>query len=351
MSKYRTISKPTLLIDKKKVLANIDFMLQKARKHRVDLQPHFKTHQSLEIGQLMLECGITKITVSSIQMAKKFAEQGYTEISVAFPLNRLEIDDINDLSQKTALNLTVLSTDAVDFLDQNLTQPVGIIMKIDTGYHRTGLHPNDSTIEKIIKTVQRSKNMKIHSFMAHTGHNYQAENSDIIIKNHNKTIEILDGLKAKYGLKYSTGDTPGCTLADNFGKADIIRPGNFVYYDLMQNRLSVCDLNKIAVSVACPVVAKHPDRNEIIIYGGAVHFSKEYIENSDDTKLYGQVISSGENSLDSPEPFLSKLSQEHGTLKCSDKFISEVSEGDIIKITPVHSCLTANLLGSDFLIY
>ena len=66
------------------------------------------------------------------------------------------------------------------------------------------------------------------------------------------------------------GDTPAATLCTNFNGVDEIRPGNFVFYDLMQHSLGVCAIEDIAVKMVCPVIAKHVSRNEIVIFGGAV---------------------------------------------------------------------------------
>lgn len=35
-----------------------------------------------------------------------------------------------------------------------------------------------------------------------------------------------------------------------------------------------CSADDIVVAVVCPVVAKHEERGEMVIYGGAVHFFK-----------------------------------------------------------------------------
>ena len=85
------IKSPTLLLDKNKCLTNLNFMVQKAGNYNLSFRPHFKTHQSLEIGRWYKDFGIDKITVSSLQMAVYFAEE-WTDITVAFPVNILEID-------------------------------------------------------------------------------------------------------------------------------------------------------------------------------------------------------------------------------------------------------------------
>ena len=105
------IIKPTLLVDLRKCKANIAKMAQKAQKSRVIFRPHFKTHQSHEIGELFREVGITKITVSSVEMAFFFAQHGWNDITIAFPINILELEDINKLAQNIQLNLLLESVE------------------------------------------------------------------------------------------------------------------------------------------------------------------------------------------------------------------------------------------------
>lgn len=94
------ITRPTLLLDENKMLANLQRMLEKAERTGTELIPHFKTHQSKEIGQLIKEKGVKKITVSSMKMAEYFAQNGWNDITVAFPFNPLEIDVANQLIEQ-----------------------------------------------------------------------------------------------------------------------------------------------------------------------------------------------------------------------------------------------------------
>ena len=79
--------KPTLYVIKERVIENIRRMADKAEKSGVLLRPHFKTHQSIEIGRLFSQEGIRAITVSSPQMAEIFASDGWRDITIAVPLN------------------------------------------------------------------------------------------------------------------------------------------------------------------------------------------------------------------------------------------------------------------------
>ena len=93
----------------------------------------------------------------------------------------------------------------------------------------------------------------------------------------------------------------------------------------------------------CPVVSIYRSRKEILIYGGAIHFSKDYIiENKN--KCFGYVYK-GDNywDLSNKIGYIKSLSQEHGIVKLNKTV--DLSIGDKLSIIPVHSCLTADKMG------
>ena len=125
----------------------------------------------------------------------------------------------------------------------------------------------------------------------------------------------------------SVGDTPSCSIIDDLGDADEIRPGNFVYYDLMQYYLGSCSFDDIAVSVACPVAGIYPERDEIVIYGGAVHLSKEYADKGG--KHFGLIVRYTEDgwSLPLPGARLISLSQKHGIIRTNQEILNTIKHG------------------------
>lgn len=350
-TKYLT--EPTLILDQKKCLANIEFMAKKANENHLIFRPHFKTHQSRAIGKWFAQFGVDKITVSSVKMAEYFAYDNWKDITIAFPVNIREIETINALAEEIQLNITIENTESVKFLCKKLKFPVGYFIKIDTGYHRTGIEAeNIQLIDNILSETTDCNNMFLKGFLVHSGDTYHAKNNDEIEQIFNHSAEQLKNLKNRYIKDYpqiiiSTGDTPSCSLLDDFKSVDEIRPGNFVFYDLMQKMLGACNFNQIAVAVACPVVAIHHQRKEIIVHGGAVHLSKDYLM-INHKKLFGQVVIFTKKGWKKPEDniFVSKLSQEHGTIQATDKLLKTIKTGDMIGIIPVHSCLTANLMKS-----
>lgn len=348
---WNQVKQPTLLLDEQKCKANIKKMFAKAQKYNLQFRPHFKTHQSLEIGRWFKEVGVEKITVSSLQMAKYFAPE-WKDMTVAFPVNILEIDTINELSKDIQLNILLESLDAIYFLKEKLENSVGFFIKIDVGTQRTGIQAeNIDLVDEILKTCQDSENLNFKGFLAHTGHTYSCQSKECVLKAHQGSQKLLQALKAHYqshfpDLIISYGDTPSCSLSDDFSGIDEIRPGNFVFYDWMQYQIGSCAIDEIAVAMACPVVTLHPERKEVVLYGGAVHFSKDFIIGDLGTQNFGQVIdktNTNWNSI-SRKAYLKKLSQEHGILSVPDEEMDEYKVGELVLILPIHSCLTANLM-------
>lgn len=344
------IQKPTLLVIKEIVKININNISKKAKANNLIFRPHFKTHQSNVIAKLFKEIGITKITVSSIDMAYQFIDFGYTDICIAFPLNPREIERINKISQNIRLILCIESEDVLCILDEKITRKANIMIKVDAGYGRTGIPVNNH--EKILNLsikINESKNLYFRGLLIHNGHTYHAKSKEEIINIHNESLKKIIRLRDYPTLKnsrISIGDTPSTCLANNFSGVDEIRPGNFVYFDLMQYNAGVCSINDIAAFMLVPVVSKHIMRLEIVIHGGAVHFSKEYII-IDGKRVYGKVVGISNGASFDPineNIYITNLSQEHGIISASKDFISIVKPGDILKIIPVHSCLTANLM-------
>ncbi|MBS2100610.1 alanine racemase [Carboxylicivirga linearis] len=327
-------------------------MVIKAKENNVLLRPHFKTHQSAKVAEWFKEYGVECITVSSVKMAEYFANHGWKDITIAFPANILEWKEINTLANSINVNIVVESIESILFLESKLTSPVGVYIKVDTGYGRTGINADDfETILNLLKRLKNSKNLIFIGYLCHAGHTYNTSSIAEIEKINKLAKEQLLALKTFMASEFplaeiSFGDTPSCSILNDFSDYHELRPGNFVFYDLTQHSIGSCKLEDIAVALAVPVVAKHPKRNEIIVHGGAVHLSKDSLKDKDGNTYYGIAVKLNGNKWDVNKKIgtVVKVSQEHGIIKVEDHILKEVQIGDLIAILPIHSCLTANLM-------
>ncbi|MEM6699208.1 MAG: alanine racemase, partial [Bacteroidota bacterium] len=172
------ITVPTLLLDKERCLKNLERMQQKALASQVEFRPHMKTPQSNGVGEWLRGKGITKIATSSLRMAVYYAKGGWKDITVAFPINVLEIDLINELAASIQLNILVESVESVQQVAKNLQQEVGVFIKIDAGYRRTGLAVGKmSTIRAVVNSISNIPKMTFKGFLMHAGHTYQTKNN------------------------------------------------------------------------------------------------------------------------------------------------------------------------------
>lgn len=135
---------PRLIIDRKKCLDNIEYMVNKARENNLIFRPHFKTHQSLDIGRWFRQYGVDKITVSSLKMAYYFARDNWKDILVGIAYNPREYGLYEKLSEKCRIRLTISCPEAARLLAGQCRFQVEAMIKIDTGYNRTGIKWNDS---------------------------------------------------------------------------------------------------------------------------------------------------------------------------------------------------------------
>src|SRR5512140_3457340 len=116
MTQFDQIKKPTLLLNETAARANLRRMAEKAQRAGVIFRPHFKTHQSKEIGEWFREEGVRQITVSSLDMAEYFAASGWTDITLAFTLNLRQLDEVNSLARRIVLGILVEAVEAVQWI-------------------------------------------------------------------------------------------------------------------------------------------------------------------------------------------------------------------------------------------
>lgn len=352
MTLLDTIDQPTLLIDEMIARRNIERMAATAKNNAVVFRPHFKTHQSAEVGEWFRDNGVTKITVSSVEMAEYFARHGWQDITIAFSLNIRQLPRIQELARRVHLGVLVENPEEVASLSALKDCSIDVWVKIDVGNHRTGLDWQDeAAVSTLCHIIKQSTALRLMGLLTHSGQTYKAHSQSEVCAIFREGIDRLKVLRTNLethgitGLQISVGDTPGCTLCEDWSGADEARPGNFVFYDVQQFMAGICRFEDIAAAVACPVVAKHPERREVILYGGAIHLSKDF-QMMGEEKSYGLACLQEGDRWGNPIPgaLVKALSQEHGVVKVPGAEFEKIKVGDLLFIIPAHSCLTVQVL-------
>ncbi|MCP4291233.1 MAG: hypothetical protein GY780_05300 [bacterium] len=352
---------PSVIIFEETARVNIRTMISKAQRNGITFRPHFKTHQSADVGQWFADEGVTAISVSSVSMAVYFANHGWNDITIAFLLNPLELPQIEklalDLSARSGqLAVTIDSPEAAVALNNYTGPELGVWVKVDTGYGRTGVPWQDGgRFESIAK--QLPKQTRLLGLLTHNGESYQTSTTNdlnqVWTESTHRMQKALSFLPHCDHLSISLGDTPCCRFLDYLPGVNEIRPGNFVFFDLMMWTRGICNTEELAAAAVCPVVGLYPDKNKVVLHGGAVHLSREYLLGSGNKPIFGYL---GVLSLNQSNKLIPKvlsdapvvtLSQEHGTVELTpenyQKYIQDLKIGDLVLVWPVHSCLTCDL--------
>jgi D-serine deaminase-like pyridoxal phosphate-dependent protein len=360
--RFASIDRPTLVVDRARAERNIARMAAKAAASGVRFRPHQKTHNNVEIGEWFRAAGVTAITVSSVEHAVRFADAGWDDITIAFPLVTRAMPVIRDLAARVHLGLLVDNAVAIETL-RSVPDPVDVWVDVDGGYHRSGVDPEGGGLFDLREPLLGLGRHRLRGVMTHAGNSYKAHELADIREVWRRTAatlsyaaEALERYTGRRGpddddigdrrLEVSVGDTPGCSVMERFAGVDEVRPGNFVFYDCQQLALGVCDEDDLALAVACPIAAVYPQRNEVLIHGGSVQFSRDAA-----TWPYGEhygrlatVEADGWHPLPVEAGHLRAISQEHGVLRVSPEVLAELRVGDLAFIVPAHACLPANLV-------
>lgn len=345
------VTKPTLMLDVAKAVDNILRMKEKAVSHGVLFRPHFKTHQSGVVGHWFRREGITAITVSSVEMAWYFASHGWNDITIAFPLNIREMERINRLASRLSLTLIVDNYYQATALANALQHPLNVMIELDTGHGRSGIAADDTeAIARLAHALEVVPGLRLTGLLTHAGQSYSAKGKAAIAQIAQNAFEKMDAARQFLGrpdLLLSWGDTPSCSMLDKLPPFDEWRPGNFVFFDVMQYHIGACRLNQIAVALYCPVVAVYHSRNQMVVHAGAVHLSKDFLAADGDFRSFGYVVRPEAGGWSEPiaGAWVSSLSQEHGVVQFLPEAQIPFQPGDLIGILPVHSCLTADAMG------
>lgn len=341
---------PSLLLDIDRVRQNARRISDIARQNTVRLRPHIKTHKCVEVARIQTEGFDGSVTVSTLAEARAFAENGFSDITYAVPIEQGKFGEaVEILRGGTKLNLLTDDTDTVAALDRaagDAGVKFDIFVKIDCGYHRCGVEPHTTEAVDIPRKISDATNLKFAGILTHAGHSYNCRSRDEIVEiarqERDLMVQHAERLRSM-SIEVPTvsiGSTPSITHVDHLDGVDEIRPGNYIFFDGFQATIGSCTFEDTALTVLASVVHRDASRNKLIVDAGAIALSKDRGAVAHDASCgYGRVL-----DLDGSDTGMrvTSVSQEHGQMVAPDDAVFDrFRVGDRLRILANHSCLTA----------
>ena len=344
---------PQVIVDRQRLLKNIDRIQAIADSSGLALRPHAKTHKSPVIARWQIDRGAAGICCAKIGEAEVFAAAGIADIRLAYPINPSNAARLLKLMDRAAISIAVDHlTVAREWSEamQRAGRVLDVLVKVDVGFHRCGIDPQADPLA-FIRSVASLPGLKLRGLLSHAGHAYHAASEDDLRAIAQREAETLAGIRTQAGAsgialdEISVGATP--TLRFSAGQSGIteLRPGNYVYFDRTQLALGAASLDDCALTVLATVVSKHPGR--IVLDCGSKTLTNDQARGISAATGYGAVLAGESDALDYAREIdetltIERLSEEHATVRVTGT--TRLEPGDRVRVVPNHSCVVSNLV-------
>ena len=341
-SELPAIDTPALLIDLDVVDRNLEGMQEKANHYGVALRPHVKTHKIPELAQLQMRLGAHGITAAKVSEAEVMAAAGIQNIFVANQIvTREKLDRLAALSKEVSISIGLDSVAAARKLSAVFASSglsIDYLIEINTGLNRCGVLPGKNAVE-LFQAVDSLPSLRFKGIFTHAGQVYGADSlsqvkevsrfeSSIMAETAQAFAEV--GTSADI---VSVGSTPTMKVWQGHEAVNEIRPGNYIFHDVIQMSLGAATLDECALSIMATVISR-PDKDRAVLDGGSKAFGL-------DRGAHGKEMTSGFGLVLGKKATLERLSEEHGIMTLDPTV--DLNIGDKVRIIPNHACAVMNL--------
>jgi D-serine deaminase-like pyridoxal phosphate-dependent protein len=348
---------PALVLERRILLANLARMQARADALGVRLRPHLKTVKCAEITQLVLEDAKSGVTVSTLQEADYFAEQGIRDIlyAVAISPNKLShAAKLIRLGVKLTLILdTVAAVHALIEAARIEGVHFDVLIEIDCDGHRSGIAADAPQLLDIASRLASSPSTCLRGVLTHAGEAYSCNSLDeIVILAERERAAAVSAMQTLRHLGFactvvSVGSTPTVLCARDLRGVTEVRAGVYMLNDLVMSHLGVCSTGDIAISVLCSVIGYQRRSGNLIVDAGWTALTRDPgVPQHAGRYGYGFVCDRRGRPIDGL--VVTDMNQEHGLVGRLDGLKIDLSGFEIgsqLRILPVHACATAGQYG------
>jgi D-serine deaminase-like pyridoxal phosphate-dependent protein len=326
---------PVVVVDLDRMDARIASMARLMRDRGIALRPHAKTHKSIEVARRQIEAGAVGLTVATIGEAEVFADAGFTDLFIAYPVvaSGPKADRLRRLAARCALSVGVDSTAGLDVLAAAAQgAPLRVVIEIDSGGGRTGVRPESAGA---LARHARGLGLDVTGAFTHEGHGYkgrelrQAAGEDAV----GGLSAAAASLRAE-GIEptvLSAGSTPTAELSAH-GVVTEERPGTYVFGDRLQAALAGEPAEDAALMVAATVVSTGPG-DGFVIDAGAKILAQDV----------APIVPGHGAIVGYPEAVIQRLNDHHGVVDLPAG-AARPAVGSTVWVVPNHVCPVVNLV-------
>lgn len=341
MTQLDSLDTPLVAIDLEVLERNLKRTADMARQAGIKLRPHTKTHKSVWLAKEQIRHGAVGITVAKLGEAEVMAAGGIRDILVAYPIvGEVKLRRLGKLMEQAEMTV---STDDLNVarglsdLGVSLGRPVSLYVDVNSGLNRCGREPGAETLELVLRMAELP-GIRIKGIMTHAGHAYGKTDPDSLREAARHEAECLVSTKRlleERGVpiaELSVGSTPTSKYADAIAGTGIteMRPGAYVFGDMVQRSIDIIGDSELAMTVRATVVSK-PRPGTIIVDAGSKTLTSDL---NAQHKGYG-LVKGVQGAV------IERLSEEHGIVTVPDETRFQI--GEVIEIVPNHCCVVTNL--------
>lgn len=336
------IDTPALLIDMDVLEKNLGAMQQKADASGALLRPHIKAHKIPQLARMQVEMGAAGVTASKVSEAEVMADGGIKDIFIANQIvTSTKLKRLVALSKRTKLSLGLDSPAGAKILSEvfsDAKEKIDYVIEIDSGLNRCGVPPGNPAVE-LYNAVKDFPGLRFKGIFTHAGQVYGKQTlkevKDVSRLESRLMQETAGGFEAM-GVTpevVSVGSTPTMRVWEGQSGITEIRPGNYVFLDVIQIMLGVAEPKQCALTILATVTSRPQVGRAVIDAGSKVFALDKGAHGSELIKGFGLV--SGVNAM------IERLSEEHGIMALDPHEKLEI--GRQVRIIPNHACTVINL--------
>lgn len=318
---------PFLAIDLPVLQANIERVAAWADDRGLGLRPHVKTHKSPEIAHMQEDAGVGGLTVATVGEAEVFAQQGFDDLFVAYPL-WLDDDRRRRLARLAERATLRVGFDSVEAARRLAGTGVTGLVEVDSGHHRSGVAP-EAAGEVAAGAVEGG--LEVLGAFTFPGHSYAPGGRAAAAGGEAGALaSAAEALRAA-GIEpvvLSGGSTP--SLAETGDGLTESRPGVYVFNDAQQWELGSCTPEQVALTCHATVVS-HAGGRLVLDSGSKVLGADRPAWASG----FGRL-------LDHPEARIVILSEHHAVADLAGRPLPPL--GSTVRVVPNHACNAVNLV-------